>query len=138
MAENKTQATEASVDAHLATIDDEGRRNDCAALVKLMSKVTRAQPKMWGPSIVGFGSYHYRYDSGREGDSCATGFASRKGDISIYLVAEFPGQDELLAQLGRHKMGKACLYVRKLADVDMKVLEKLVAGSVAEVRRRYG
>ncbi len=138
MAENKTQATEASVDAHLATIDDEGRRNDCAALVKLMSKVTRAQPKMWGPSIVGFGSYHYRYDSGREGDSCATGFASRKGDISIYLVAEFPGQDELLAQLGRHNMGKACLYVRKLADVDMKVLEKLVAGSVAEVRRRYG
>ena len=138
MAENKTQATEASVDAHLAAIDDEGRRNDCAALAPLMSKVTRAQPKMWGPSIVGFGSYHYRYDSGREGDSCATGFASRKGDISIYLVAEFPGQDELLAQLGRHKMGKACLYVRKLADVDMKVLEKLVAGSVAEVRRRYG
>ena len=138
MAENKTQATEASVDAHLAAIDDEGRRNDCAALVKLMSKVTRAQPKMWRSSIVGFGSYHYRYDSGREGDSCATGFASRKGDISIYLVAEFPGQDELLAQLGRHKMGKACLYVRKLADVDMKVLEKLVAGSVAEVRRRYG
>ena len=138
MAENKTQATEASVDAHLAAIDDEGRRNDCAALVKLMSKVTRAQPKMWGPSIVGFGSYHYRYDSGREGDSCATGFASRKGDISIYLVAEFPGQDELLAQLGRHKMGKDCLYVRRLADVDMKVLEKLVAGSVAEVRRRYG
>ena len=138
MAEKKTQATDVSVDAHLAAIEDEGRRQDCAALVKLMSKVTRAQPKMWGPSIVGFGSYHYRYDSGREGDSCATGFASRKGDISIYLVAEFPGQDELLAQLGRHKMGKACLYVRKLADVDMKVLEKLVAGSVAEVRRRYG
>lgn len=138
MATNKTQATDASVEAYLAAIEDPGRRQDCAALVKLMSKVTKAPPVMWGSSIVGFGSYHYKYESGREGDSCATGFSSRKGDISIYLVAEGAGQAELLATLGRHKMGKACLYVRQLADVDLKVLEKLVAGSVAEVRRRHG
>ena len=138
MATNKTQANDASVEAYLAAIEDPGRRQDCAALVKLMSKVTKAPPVMWGSSIVGFGSYHYKYESGREGDSCATGFSSRKGDISIYLVAEGAGQAELLATLGRHKMGKACLYVRQLADVDLKVLEKLVAGSVAEVRRRHG
>lgn len=138
MATNKTQATDAPVEAYLAAIEDPGRRQDCAALVKLMSKVTKAPPVMWGSSIVGFGSYHYKYESGREGDSCATGFSSRKGDISIYLVAEGAGQAELLATLGRHKMGKACLYVRQLADVDLKVLEKLVAGSVAEVRRRHG
>lgn len=138
MATNKTQATDASVEAYLAAIEDPGRRQDCAALVKLMSKVTKAPPVMWGSSIVGFGRYHYKYESGREGDSCATGFSSRKGDISIYLMAEGAGQAELLATLGRHKMGKACLYVRQLADVDVKVLEKLVAGSVAEVRRRHG
>ena len=137
MPENKTQATDVSVDAHLAAIEDEGRRQDCAALVNLMSKVTRAQPRMWGPSIVGFGTYHYRYDSGREGESCVTGFSSRRGALSIYLTASGPGQDQLLAKLGKHKMGKACLYIRRLTDVDMAVLEALVRGSMAEVRRRY-
>ena len=84
---------------------------------------------MWGSSIVGFGSYHYRYESGREGDSCLTGFSSRKGDISIYIMASFRGHDELLAKLGTHKMAKACLYIRKLSDVDSTVLEQLVAAS---------
>ena len=93
---------------------------------------------MWGTSIVGFGSYHYKYESGREGDSCLTGFSSRKGDISVYLLASFPGHDELLAKLGKHKIAKACLYIRKLSDVDLKTLEKLVAGSVKEVKRRHG
>ena len=138
MAQNKTQATEASVGGYLDAIDDPSRRKDCDALVKLMSRVTKQAPKMWGPSIVGFGSYHYQYESGREGDSCLTGFSSRKPDLSVYLVAGFPGQDELLARLGKHKMGKACLYVRKLSDVDVKVLQELVAGSVAEVKRRHG
>ena len=138
MAQNKTQATEASVGGYLDAIDDASRRRDCDVLVKLMSKVTKQAPKMWGPSIVGFGSYHYRYESGREGDSCLTGFSSRKPDLSVYLVASFTGQDQLLARLGKHKMGKACLYVRKLSDVDAKVLQELVAGSVAEVKRRYG
>ena len=138
MVQNKTQATEAGVGDYLDAIADASRRKDCDALVKLMSKVTKQPPKMWGPSIVGFGSYHYRYESGREGDSCLTGFSSRKPDLTVYLVASFPGQDELLTRLGKHKMGKACLYIRKLGDVDVKVLHELVAGSVAEVKRRHG
>lgn len=138
MAENKTKATDASVDAYIAAQPDEARRNDCRTLVALMEKVTGQPPVMWGTSIVGFGRYHYKYDSGREGDSCLTGFASRKGDLSIYLVA--PGRDQaaLLARLGKHKMGKACLYVRRLDGVDLSVLERLVAGSVAEIERLYG
>jgi len=136
MAENKTKATDASVESYLSAIEDDGRRKDCEALAKLMTRATKEKPKMWGTSIVGFGSYHYKYESGREGDACMTGFSSRKGDISVYLVAGFPGQEALLAKLGKHKMGKACLYVRKLGDVDLKVLEQLVVGSVAEGKRR--
>lgn len=137
MAENKTQATDASVESYLSAIEDESRRKDCEALAKLMAKATKQKAKMWGTSIVGFGSYHYKYESGREGDSCLTGFASRKGDISIYLMAGFPGREALFAKLGKHKMAKACLYVRKLSDIDLKVLEQLVAGSVAERKRRH-
>lgn len=137
MADNRTKPTAASVETYLAAIGDAQRRKDCDVIAKLMSKATQAQPTMWGPAIVGFGSYHYKYDSGHEGDSCITGFASRKNDISVYLVASAPDQDALLARLGKHKMGKACLTIRKLADVDVKVLEKLIVGSVAEVKRRY-
>ena len=92
---------------------------------------------MWGPSIVGYGSYTYRYESGRSGDACLTGFAVRGKDLVVYLIAENSVQVDLLAKLGRHKMGKACLYFKRLADLDVKVLEALIAGSVAEVRRRY-
>ena len=138
MAENKTRQTEASVVRHLEAIEDEARRRDCQALIRLMSKITKREPKMWGSSIVGFGSYHYKYESGREGDAALTGFAARKGDISVYLTASSPRQPELLAKLGRHKMGKSCLSIRSLGDVDMKVLERLVVESVAEVKRRYG
>jgi hypothetical protein len=138
MAENKTKATDASVEGYLSAIEDEARRNDCQTLAKLMTKATKQPPKMWGTSIVGFGSYHYKYESGREGDSCLTGFSSRKGDISIYLVADFPGQEALLSKLGKHKRGKGCLYIRKLDDVNLKVLEQLVVGAVAERKRRYG
>lgn len=137
MAENKTKATAASVESYLAAIEDEARRKDCRALARLMTRATKQQPKMWGTSIVGFGSYHYKYDSGREGDSCLTGFSSRKGDITVYLVASFPGQEELLAKLGKHKMGKGCLYVHKLGDVDLKILEQLVVGAVAERKRHH-
>jgi len=138
MAENKTKATQASVEAYLSAIEDGTRRKDCEELAGLMAKATKQPPKMWGTSIVGFGSYHYKYESGREGDSCLTGFSSRKGDISIYLVANFPGEQELLSKLGKHRMGKGCLYVRRLSDVDLKVLEQLVVGTVAERKRRYG
>ena len=137
MAENKTKATPASVESYFSSIEDEARRNDCEALTELMTKATNQPPTMWGTSIVGFGTYHYKYESGREGDACLTGFSSRKGDISVYLTS-FPGQAELLAKLGKHKMGKACLYIRKLSDVDLTVLEQLVVGCVAELKRRYG
>ena len=136
MAENKTKATTSSVDAYIEAISDESRRKDCRALAKLMARATKHKPVMWGTAIVGFGSYHYKYDSGREGDSCLVGFSSRKGDISIYLTASFPGRENLLAKLGKHKLAKACLYVRSLSDIDAKVLEQLVAGS-AEARRRH-
>jgi hypothetical protein len=137
MAENKTKATEASVASYFATIENQTRRKDCEALAELMAKATNQPPTMWGASIVGFGSYHYKYDSGREGDACMTGFSSRKGDISVYLTS-FPGHEELLAMLGKHKSGKACLYVRTLSDVDLNVLEQLIAGTVAEQKRRHG
>ena len=137
MAENKTKQTEASVESYLAAIADEDRRKDCETLTRLMTTATNQQPKMWGSSIVGFGSYHYKYASGREGDSCPVGFSSRKGDISIYLLADSTRQQELLSRLGRHKMGKGCLYIRRLSDVDMEILEKLIAVSYEERKKRY-
>jgi hypothetical protein len=137
MAEPKTRATRESVDKYLDAIGDEQRRGDCRSLVEMMSRVTQEPPTMWGTSIVGFGKYHYKYASGHEGDSCLTGFASRKGDISIYLTAGFEGQEPLLAKLGKHKAGKGCLYVKRLADIDLKMLESLVKGSVAKTRQRY-
>jgi hypothetical protein len=138
MAGNKTKATQASVDTYIAAIRDEARREDCEMLATLIANATKEKPTMWGPSIVGFGSYHYQYESGREGDACLVGFSSRKGDISIYLSGSFPGRDELLAKLGKHKTAKACLYIRKMSDVDPKVLEQMVAASVAERKRNHG
>jgi len=136
MAENKTKATDASVESYLAAIDDESRRRDCEALANLMTKATKQPPKMWGTSIVGCGSYHYKYESGREGDSPLAGFASRKGDISLYLVMDFPGHEQLLSQLGKHKLGRGCLYIRRLSDVDLHTLEQLIVGSIGAVQRQ--
>lgn len=138
MTENKTQPTASSVPAFLDAIEDEGRRADCQALVAMMGRITGKPAVRWGAAIVGFDTYRYRYASGREGDWLVTGFSPRKGDISIYLIAAGPEQPELLARLGRHRMGKSCLYVRRLSEVDLGVLEQLVAGSVAEVKRIYG
>src|SRR5262245_6400708 len=108
---NKTQLTEASVEEYLANIADEARRKDCAALTKLMAAVTGHKPRMWGANIVGFGSYHYKYDSGREGDMCLAGFSSRKDSISVYVMVDTPSQKQLLAKLGKHKVSKsACVY----------------------------
>jgi hypothetical protein len=138
MSENKTTATKASVAKYIAAIDDEERRRDCKALVKLLSGITGERAVMWGASIVGFGTYHYRYASGHEGDMCVAGFSSRKPNISIYLYCEGKVQQKLLARLGRHKMAKACLYVRRLSDIDLEVLGELVANSIAQIRRLYG
>ena len=135
MPENKTKATDASVESYLVAIKDEARRVDCEALAKLMTRATKELPKMWGKSIVGFGSYHYKYESGREGDTCVVGFSSRKADISLYGLGSSPRQEELLAKLGKHTRGKGCLYIRKLSELDSKILEQLVA-SAAEKRLR--
>ncbi len=135
--EAKTIATEASVAAYVDAIADAERREDCRQLQALMQRATGEPAKMWGAGIVGFGSYHYKYASGHEGDSCLVGFASRKGDISVYLPASSEGAEVLFAELGRHKRAKGCLYLRKLSDIQLPVLEKIVLQAVAEVRRRY-
>lgn len=137
MYEAKTKPTESSVSAYLDAIEDEGRRKDCKELAKLMTRVTGCKPKMWGTSIVGFDQYHYKYASGHQGDACIVGFSSRKGDLSVYMFAGYEGAEGLLAELGKHKLGKACLYLKRLSDVRMPVLEKLLARAVAEIRRRY-
>lgn len=134
---SKTKPTESSVDDHIASRASEAQAPDCRALIAMLRKVTGEDPKMWGPSIVGFGSYQYRYASGRTGEAALTGFAIRGKDLVVYLAAEGDDQAKLLRKLGPHKMGKSCLYIKRLADLDRAVLEQLVAGSVAEVRRRY-
>jgi hypothetical protein len=134
MADNKTQPTDLPVSDYLAAITDDQRRQDCQTLVEIMSDITGEPPVMWGTGIVGFGSYHYRYESGREGDMCLTGFASRKSDISLYLMALDAQLLPMLRQLGKHKAGKRCLYIRRLADVDLDVLRRLIAVSVVETR----
>lgn len=139
MAELKTKPTDVAVRDHLAAIEDDARRADCEALVELMSRVTGCEPVMWGPSIVGFDRYHYRYASGHEGDAALVGFASGKRQLTLYLAPGFEGDAtrELLARLGKHKAGKGCLYLKRLSDVDSEVLERLVRWSVGEIRRRY-
>jgi len=135
--QNKTVATDASVRAYLDAIEDPVRRQDCEALAAMMERLAGAPATMWGAGIVGFGSYHYRYDSGREGDAPLLGFAARKGDISVYLSCDDAPLQAMRERLGRHKMGKACLYLRRLADVDQAVLEQMVAHAAATTRARY-
>jgi hypothetical protein len=137
--EVKTKPTGVSVATYLAAIEDETRRKDCKDVAALMKRITGCTPKMWGPSIVGFDSYHYKYESGHEGDACVIGFSSGKNHISVYLpAAYYSGETKaLLKNLGKHKIGKACLYIKRLADVELSVLEKLIAHSVAETKRRY-
>ena len=137
MAETKTKPTTASVDAYLASRASPEQLADCKAVMAICKRVTKQPPKMWGPSIVGYGSYTYRYESGHSGDACLAGFAVRGKELVIYLSVESPEQVALLARLGKHKMSKACLYFKRLADLDAQVLEALIAGSVAEVRRRH-
>lgn len=137
MPEFKTKPTAASVAKHLEAVATDAQLVDAQALIALMRKVTHEEPKMWGSSIIGFGSYHYKYESGREGDSALAGFAVRKGEFALYIVSGFEGQAPLLAKLGKHKAAKACLYIKRLADVDAMVLEQLIADSVKEMKRRY-
>jgi hypothetical protein len=137
MAEQKTKPTEVSVADFLAKVESEQVRDDCREIIKLMKKVTGSPPKMWGPSIVGFGQYHYKYESGHEGDACLTGFSPRKGNLTVYVMAGVAGQDALLKKLGKYKATKGCLYIKKLEDIDMTVLEKIVKGGVDYLKKKY-
>lgn len=138
MSELKTQENEQSVAAFLAHIADDGKRADAERLVKLMRGVTRKPPKMWGDAIIGFGRYHYRYASGREGDWFLTGFSPRKQNISLYIMSGFGLHEEELQQLGKYKLGKCCLYVKRLEDIDLKVLRSIVRTSVKHVAKHQG
>lgn len=134
-AELKTKLNDASVDDFLNTVPDEQTRKDCFEIVKMMKQVTKAEPKMWGTSIVGFGTYHYKGKSGREGDWMLVGFSPRKQNLTLYIMAGFDRYDELLKKLGKFTTGKSCLYIKKLADVDKKVLKELVSESVKVMKK---
>lgn len=137
MAANKTLPTAVSVETFLDSVSDDGKKADALVLIDLMQTATGEPPVMWGPSIVGFGSYHYRYESGREGDSPVVGFSPRKTSLVVYIVTGFNGAEPLLATLGRHTTGKSCLYIKRLSDVDVKVLARLIKQSVQAVRKTY-
>jgi hypothetical protein len=138
MAENKTKATDASVQDYIASRANDGQRADCKALMSMFKGVTRQKPKMWGPSMVGYGSIRYTYESGRTGEMYLAGFAIRGRDLVVYLLADSKEQQALLSRLGKHKMGKSCLYFRRLADLAQTVLQRLVVNSVRDVTRLYG
>jgi hypothetical protein len=136
MAENKTVQTDQSVQKFLKGVADKEKRLDCQTLVALMQKVTGEPPRMWGSSIVGFGSYHYKYESGREGDMPLVGFSPRKQNLTLYLMGVFEEHEQLMNKLGKYTTGKGCLYVKRLEDVDMPALEKLVKGAVKSMRKK--
>lgn len=135
MAELKTQLNEQDVLPFLNRIENEGRKQDCLSVLKLMQEVTGEEPRMWGESIVGFGSYHYRYASGREGDWMLVAFSPRKQNLTLYIMAGFDEYETLLSKLGKFKTGKSCLYINKLADVDLQVLRELVKQSVEHMKK---
>lgn len=135
MAELKTKKTEASVADFLSGVEDEEKRADCFAVLEMMRRITGAEPKMWGASIVGFGSYRFKYESGREGDWFIVGFSPRKQSLTLYVMTGFARYDELLAKLGKHKTGKSCLYINRLDDVDADVLGELIESSVEHVKK---
>jgi hypothetical protein len=137
MAKNKTKPTGASVKDYIASRANEQQRADVGELMSLLKSITRRQPKMWGPSIVGYGSQRYTYESGRTGEVPLACFAIRGRDLVVYVYAESTKQKALLAKLGKHSMGKSCLYFRRLVDIDTSVLKQIVAGSIAEFRQRY-
>lgn len=141
ISDNKTKPTEVSVADYIAAVPDARRREEAAIIDAMMRRVTGDEPRLWGPSIIGYGSYHYRYDSGREGDMCRIGFSPRKAQLVVYLVGTFDERqaeaDALFASLGKYSTGQACLYIKKLADVDADVLERLVALNWDVMNVRY-
>ena len=135
MAELKTKLNDASVEDFLNTIENDEKREDCFEILKIMKQAAKAEPKMWGTSIVGFGSYHYKGASGREGDWMLTGFSPRKQNITLYIMGGFDQQTDLMKKLGKHSTGKSCLYIKKLKDIDIKVLKELVTESIQMMKK---
>ena len=137
MAENKTKPSKVSVTAFMNSIEDKQKRLDARKVAAMMREATGSRARMWGANIVGFGEYHYKYDSGREGDFMITGFSPRKQALTLYVIPGFKHFEPLMNKLGKYKTGKSCLYIRRLADVDDKVLEQLIVGSVKHMRKNY-
>lgn len=136
-AQNKTVESQESVTDFIQALSDETKKKDCFTLVQLMQKHSCHEPKMWGPSIIGFGTYHYQYDSGREGDAPLLAFSPRKAEISLYLSSSFENREALLQKLGKHKSAKACVYVKKLSDINLEVLEELISLSLTHVKSTH-
>jgi len=136
MAELKTKQTDQSVEKFLNGIAEKKTREDCFTILELMKQITKAEPKMWGSSIVGFGAYHYKYESGREGDWFLTGFSPRKQNLTLYIMAGFTNFGELMKKLGKHKTSKGCLYINKLEDIDLPTLKKLIQQSVKHMSKK--
>jgi hypothetical protein len=136
MAENKTKPEKTSVQEFINSVEGEQKRKDCLSLLEIFKSITKDKPVMWGTSIIGFGEYHYKYDSGREGDFLITGFSPRKAALTLYLMGamEFP---HLLEKLGKHTSGVGCIYIKKLADIDMMILNQLIAESYAYIKAKY-
>lgn len=137
MAELKTKPNDASVSKFIEKVDDSGRKSDCFELIEIMKEITGEPPKMWGDSIVGFGSYHYKYSSGREADWLLTGFSPRKLNLTMYIMSGLERYEQLLTNLGKYKTGKSCLYVKRLDDIDKKVLKSLIGDSVKYLNEKY-
>ncbi|QQS35841.1 MAG: DUF1801 domain-containing protein [Ignavibacteriales bacterium] len=134
MYELKTKLNDASVQKFLNSVKDEKQREDSFVILDIMTTITKQPPKMWGPSIIGFGSYHYKYESGHEGDMCLTGFSPRKQSLTLYILPGFEKNKDLMEKLGKYKTGKSCLYIKKLEDVDMKVLKDLIKRGLAQTK----
>ena len=137
MAENKTKKTEQSPQNYIENISDDARRADCQTILEMMAEISGWEPKMWGASIVGFGEYHYRYDSGREGDALRIGFSNRAQNISVYIMPGYQDFEDELARLGKHKKGKACLYIKRLSDVDKAVLREIIIKGLRLMEEKY-
>ena len=137
MSKLKTSPNESDVQQYLNSVEDEQKRKDCFTLLKMMKSLTGNPPKMWGNSIVGFGSYHYKYDSGRAGDWFLCGFAPRKQNLTMYIMSGFKKQETLLKKLGKYKTGKSCLYVKKLEDIDQAVLKQMIITSINYLAEKY-
>jgi hypothetical protein len=136
VAEPKTKPTKQSISAFLKSVPDARKRADAEALIALMKEATKAEPVMWGPSIVGFGSFRYKYESGREGDWPLTGFSPRKQNLVVYVMPGFSEYRDLLAKLGPHTIGKSCLYLKRLADIDLSALKKIIKRSIATTKKK--